>query len=299
MKPASAQLIALLQTSNFLIGDLYKFTLNSGATDYFTSIDVPVSHGGHIYKSNGLRIEGLTYKIAIGLEVDEQTIRIAAYPDETLCGEPFLSAVAKGLLDGAYILRSRAFWQRTTGVVTQDYGFPPIGVVDLSNMAVSEVSKLGRTHVEVKVKSPTKLLNQDMPRNFFSPGCSHILYDSGCTLVKASFGTNGSVGASPQLLTIPWSGGVPHPTGADGLPYFAQGRLLFTNGSLNGQQVLIENNDGANLYLSYPLTTAVVAGETFTAYAGCSKTQSTCTAKFNNLEHFRGFPFVPPLYVAV
>lgn len=41
------------------------------------------------------------------------------------------------------------------------------------------------------------------------------------------------------------------------------------------------------------------AGDAFTIYPGCDKQQSTCSAKFNNLIHFRGFPYVPENSAAV
>ena len=138
-----------------------------------------------------------------------------------------------------------------------------------------------------------------MPRNFFTAGCLHTLFDSGCTLVKSAFGTNGTVGASPSNLTVPWSGGVPVETGADSLPNYQLGRLLFTSGKFSGTQVSISTNDAGSLYLTYPLSAAPAPGDTFTAYVGCSKLSTTCTAKFNNLVHFRGFPRVPNVYVGL
>lgn len=302
MKPASTQLIALLQSGRFLFADLYQFTLNSGATDYFSSLDVPVTYGGNTYKADSLRIDGLKFKIAVGLQVDEQEVRIGAYPGDTLAGADFLSTVGVGLLDGAYLLRSRAFWQRATGIAQQDIALPPIGVIALSNMLVSQITKIGRTHVEMKVKSPTKLMDLDMPRNYYSPGCIHTLYDSGCTLVKSAHGGNGAVGGPQSALTnlnIPWAGGVSPITSGDGLPSFAQGRLLFTSGVLNNLQVSIANNDGNFLYLTYPLQQLPNLGDTFTAYLGCSKTINSCENKFANLDNFRGFPFVPQVYVSV
>jgi len=300
MKPASAELLALLQTNNFLIGDLFAFRLRDGAEDYFSALDVPVTYRGNVYRADGLRIEGLRFKLAVGLQVDEQNVRISARPGETLAGADFLTTVGSGLLDGAYLTRLRAFWQRTTGVPSGDYQLPPVGVIGLCTMLVSQIEKIGRTHVDLQVKSPTKLLDLDMPRNYYSPGCVHTLFDQGCTLQKFIFSKVGTVASAtlgPQQ--VPWNGGVPSPTGADSLPYFAQGRLLFTSGELKNLQVSIGTNDATNLYLNYPLQQFPAPGDGFIAYPGCSKTKATCSAKFDNVLNFRGFPFVPPVYISV
>jgi hypothetical protein len=34
-------------------------------------------------------------------------------------------------------------------------------------------------------------------------------------------------------------------------------------------------------------------GDTFIAYPGCDKTQSTCSGKFSNLVNFGGSPYIP------
>jgi len=35
------------------------------------------------------------------------------------------------------------------------------------------------------------------------------------------------------------------------------------------------------------------AGDVFKVYPGCNKRQDTCKNKFNNIVHFRGFPYIP------
>jgi uncharacterized phage protein (TIGR02218 family) len=294
----AAQLNALLLTNNFLIGDLYSFTLVDGAQDFFSALDIPVVLNGTVYRADGLRIEGLKYKTGIGLQVDSQQVRIGAYPSDTLAGALFLSGVGAGLLDGAYLTRSRAFWQRQFGVPSLDYAQTPIAAVALSTMLISQIDKIGRTHVEMTVKSPTKLLDLDMPRNYYSPGCIHTLFDAGCNLTKSTFGVSGRV-ASVGQLAIQWNGGVPNATGADGLPTYAQGRLLFTSGVNANTQFSLSSNDSNNLNLLYPFSDLPNPGDEFVAYPGCAKTMNTCTSKFNNLLNFRGFPFAPQVYVSV
>lgn len=300
MKPASDELIALLQTNNFLMTELYQFTSLSGVEDYFTALDMPILYNGNIYKANALRVEGLKYKVAVGLTVDEQDVKISAYPGETIFGSDFLPAVAEGALDAAYLTRSRGFWQRTTGIAALDFTYAPIGVVTLFTGRISTVTKLGRTYAEIKVKSPLVLLDIDMPRNTYGPACQWELFNSGCTLDRASFTQSYTVGSSTDSVITPT---VPlaFNTGADGLPYYQSGRITFTSGVNNGLVVSVSTNDAATFSIRFPLLIIPRPGDTFNASAGCSKfgKGGACELKFNNLPNFRGFSRVPPVAFSV
>ena len=46
------------------------------------------------------------------------------------------------------------------------------------------------------------------------------------------------------------------------------------------------------IYLHMPFDDEVV-GKQVIVYAGCDKTPQTCKNKFNNLQNFRGFPYIP------
>ena len=298
MKPGlTADQLAFLANSNsFFIAELYTFKLLNGTSWYFTGADVKVTANGTGYVASALLISGLGYKVGIGFTVDEQEMRVAANPQDTsLDGVEFLAGISNGLLDGAYVTRQRAFWASPA-----DVGSEPVVVVPIFIGRVSTITKVGRTAAQIKLKSPLVLLNIDMPRNFYTPGCQHTLYDSECTLVKSTFGYAGTVDIGPSALSIPWAGGVqPGPTGADGLGNYAQGRLLFTTGALNGLQFLIADNDISTLHMAYSFNTLPAQGDRFTAFFGCSKTINSCFNKFANLQNFRGFPFIPPVFTSV
>jgi len=65
----------------------------------------------------------------------------------------------------------------------------------------------------------------------------------------------------------------------------------------------IEGKDYVTLELAdaelVPVPIAPSAGDALTVYPGCDKQQSTCSAKFNNLQHFEGFPYIPTPETAV
>ena len=295
--PSGSPLIAFLQSQKeFLMAELYTVTLADGVThDYLTDLDIDIVVAGVTYKSTSIRFDNLKFKIAVGWQVDEQDIKVSAYPGETLCGADFFGGIQSGLLDGATVTRQRAFWL-TSGIPINDFVGVPYGVVTLSIMYVSTVTKIGQTHVEMKLKSPLKLLDIDMPRNYYGPNCQWALFDAGCTLLRGSFSNSFTVLSVDSTKTVitPTTAITPDP-GADGLAYYGQGRITFTSGILNNLAVTVDYNNGVEFELKFPLVTPPAPGDTFSASAGCSKSSATCSSKFGNLINFRGFPRVPPI----
>ena len=299
IKVSSDYIKWLLATNRGIMGHLYQFTSATGVNDYFTDLDFNVNYDGVVWKANSLRFEGMARKLQVGLDVDEQTVKIWAKPTDTLFGALFLPGAEQGLLDGAIIQRSRIVWQFQTGNAAYDTTLAPIAVWVLSTGYTSQIAKGGLSHIELKVKSALHKLEVNMPRNYYQPGCLWTLFDAGCTLVKSAFKVTGTVGSSPTSRVIPVSGGIATPVGADGIASYAQGRLLFTSGVNNNLQVLIDNNDTNNLYLAYLLDEVPSAGDTFNYYPGCSKAFNTCDLKYSNKANFRGFDKVPPVMLSL
>jgi uncharacterized phage protein (TIGR02218 family) len=93
--------------------------------------------------------------------------------------------------------------------------------------------------------------------------------------------------AGGTATRVQWASG--RPAG-----WYDQGVVAFTGGRNIGARRTIKASDAAGLTLAQPLPHAVEAGDAFTAVPGCPKTYDICKAKFNNLDSFRGFPWVPP-----
>lgn len=289
----------ILQNNRGIMGHLYKFTSVNGVNDYFTDLDIDINYDQQLWKSGSLRFDGLQRKIGIGLNVDEQNLKIWAAPTDTLYGGNFLSGAEQGLLDGSILVRYRAIWAFASGNAAADVNQEPIAVWPLFTGYTSTISKGGGTHIELKVKSALLKLNVNMPRNYWQPGCLWTLFDQGCTLDKAIFAGVSSVGPNATPVNIPVVGGMAVPIAADGIQNYAQGRLLFTSGALNGLQVLIDANDAVQLYLAYPLDEVPAPGDTITFYPGCSKSYFTCGIKFANQANHRGFDKVPPIMMSL
>lgn len=291
MKPASNALINYLNAvraagdGQMLFADAYLFTLATGAVLAYTNCDVGFSFNAAAYLANAVRVDGLKFKQSVGLEVDSQQITIAALSTDTVTGgAAFLQALRNRAFDGSRIQRYRVFFSDTLGGTA-------VGGVLLFQGRLTTIDELGRTSAKLTVKSDLVLLDKDMPRNIYQPTCLHTLYDSGCTLSKAAFGTSGTVGAGSTFSQINWAGASAN---------FAQGTITFTSGVNAGVSATVGSAlPGAFLTLIYPLQSAPAPGDTFTVYFGCDHTEATCQNKFNNLVNFRAFPFVPPPQMAV
>jgi uncharacterized phage protein (TIGR02218 family) len=288
MRAATTALINYLNTvraepdAQMFVADCFTFTLLSGLILTYTNADVPVTLNGYVYAANSILVDGLKFKCAAGLEVDQQQITVSARATDTVGGVPFLQALAQGVFDGCEVQRERAFLNSWAATDTAN----PIGSVILFKGRIGTVDSVGRVGAQVTVNSDLVLLDLQMPRNVYSPNCQHVLYDSGCTLVKSAFATNATVGAGSTFSTINWSGATAS---------FTQGTMTFSSGINAGISANVKSVDaGVSLTLSYPLQNAPATGDSFTVYWGCDHTQNTCTQKFNNLTNFRGFPYVPP-----
>ncbi len=282
MRAAPSNLVAFLATvraqhdAPVIMADCYTLTLRTGAVLAYTNADVPVVMNGATFLANSILIDGLQYKCSVGLDVDKQKISILARQTDTIGGIQFLIAIRNGVLDGCEIQRDRAFLTA--------WGTTPVGSVTLFKGRVSTVDSVGRTTAEVTVASDLVLLDVEMPRNLYQPSCNHVLFDSGCGLIKNAFGASGAVGTGATALLVPWSASS---------AIYAQGTITFTSGANTGVTANVKSATGAALTLSYPLPNVPALGDGFTAYQGCDHTLGTCSAKFNNAASFRGFPFVP------
>lgn len=271
------------------------------------------------FLANSVRISGLKYSVKIGMDVDEQDVTVACLTPPTYAqsasaaqsgdlnvgqlgsmllgtdgtasptfgpslelieGVPFLQALRQGIFDGAYLQRDRAFLYA--------WGAPPIGTTTLFHGRISSIDKIGRSEAQIKVKSDLVLLDIDFPRNIYQANCRHVLFDSGCTMVKSNFANAGTVGAGSTNFVINW-------TNPQAAGYFTQGTIMFTSGVLNGYTANVKSDTSGTLTVVDQLPLAPNTGDTFTAYPGCDHTTgANGCQRFNNLIHFAGFPDVPP-----
>ena len=274
----------ILGAPQFSMADCYTFTLADGTVSRHTTADHSITDhaSGDVFAANGPFFERSKIKFGIGVQVDELDIKMTAGLGDLLQGVPWLSALRAGALDGAEVQLDRAFMA--------SFGDISAGLLTLFLGRVTEVDA-GRTLATIKANTHLELLNLQWPWRLFQPGCSRTLFDAGCTLSKASYGASATIhsAVSPTLLTV--SG----PTQA--ADYFSLGTMTFTSGVLLGRHFSIKQSLVSGMTTSLhpliPLPIQPAAGDTLTLYPGCDKTSATCAAKFSNLQHFEGMPYVP------
>ena len=305
MKQASASLRALLASRSFAIGDLYTFSLVGGGVLRYTSYDTDIVYNGNTYVSGaqgGPFLDRRDNKAKchwkLGLEVD--TLVFDLVPGTaTVNGTPLLPAIRQGLLDGAELELDRAFFPLPTSSVFPPVSVQPaIGVLVLFVGRVAEIDA-GRSVATINVNSHLELLNQNLPRNLYQPGCVNTLGDPSCGVNLAGYGAFSTVSASFSPVLFQGTG---IPQQADG--FYALGKVTFTSGALNGLSRSIKQVSQTagitDLLLTTPLPAAPMIGDGFIAFPGCDKSlgPNGCP-KFNNVTNFRGFPFVPVPETAV
>lgn len=278
MKTATRELIDLLHGSDeFLMADLFRITLSNGQILRHTNADMPVVWDGQTYEAHKLIIKRGATRVAVGLDVDSNTLEIAAEPDYRLEGLQWSEAALGGALDGARVVIERIFFS--------DWA-TPVGAVVIFSGRVSDVSG-SRSAVKVDVKSDIELLNVSSPRNIYQAGCMRTLYDGGCKVNREKFTVNGRVTANSMTGTELAC----NLTQADG--WFNQGVIKFTSGRNAGLSRTVKEHKGGRLSFALRLPFPPQSGDVFKIYPGCDKRQETCGKKFDNIVHFRGFPYIP------
>lgn len=281
MKAASGAMIALLNSATeLLIADLLTITTAGGSIYRYTSADVDIKYGGNTFTSHDMRFKRGKIRTVIGITVDEMDLEIYADSTNLIGSVPFFQALVTGALDWARVQVDHAVmsvWGDTT----------PGTIIGFSGR-IADIT-LGRSAAQLKIKSDLELLSITMPRNVYQPACIHTLYDGGCLLNKASFAISGIVASGSTTSLI-------NATLGQATGYFDLGEITFTSGVNTGVTRNVKkftSGSPAAIQLSYPLLNAPGIGDAFTIYPGCDHQQATCTNKFSNLVHFRGFPYVP------
>ena len=285
LRACSPTLAAVLADGNVPLAraDLFTFVLQDGTTTYrFTSWSSNLTVGGNVFISADPFLTCSGFRLTKTMTVPQMTIELLNSNITFSGGEAFKAQLRNGLFDGATILRQTLFMQLPLSN-------PPdtsLGTIDVFAGLTGKIS-CGAVKTVVTCKGKNNLLDQYVPRNVYQLGCNHAFCDPGCTLSRAAFTTAYTVGASPTTLFLPWSSAPSTPS------RYQLGSVHMTSGPANGNWRTIVFADSSGLVLAYPLSALPIAGDNFTAFEGCDKTTTRCSA-LSNLQHFRGFPFVPP-----
>lgn len=263
----------------FRVCDLLTITPLGAAAVYYTNLDQDIVYGGHTFLSGNTKFRRSKTKLVAGIDVDSMDLELYGDSTNLIAGLGVLSACRAGLLDGARVSLDKLYMP--------DWGLVGLGVVNMFAGRVGTI-QLSRSVAKIKTVSDLVLLNVDMPRNIYQPGCRHSLFDGGCTLNPASFIVSGAVTAGSTANSV-------NTNLSQVSAYFTLGTMTFTSGVNNGltRTIRQHTNAGGVMVPILPWPAAPATSDTFTALPGDDKQQSTCLNKFNNLVHFRAEPYVP------
>jgi uncharacterized phage protein (TIGR02218 family) len=126
-----------------------------------------------------------------------------------------------------------------------------------------------------------------IPPNIFQSSCMHTLFDSGCAVKSATYRTSGtasSVNSNGGIVTTL--------NAADN--YYQMGAIKFTSGANVGLTRTVKTYVGGIVTPTKAFPYAIANGDAFTITPGCDHLQNgDCLNKYNNVIHFKGFPFIP------
>lgn len=117
----------------------------------------------------------------------------------------------------------------------------------------------------------------------FEYSCRHALYSGNCGVSQASHKHDGTVNSVVGGLQVHIAAAATQPDG------YLTGGMLITN---DGTARFLTKHAGEVVTLSRPIHTPLL-GQEVSIYPGCDHLRGTCNAKFNNLDNFGGFPFIP------
>jgi len=125
------------------------------------------------------------------------------------------------------------------------------------------------------------ILDRDVDMVIHQAPCNHHVFDNGCRLDGLLWKVVVPVIVNQEQLTH------------DDFATYADG--YFTGGEVHYQDDarLITNHVGNTLTLHVPFSGDVSTGTTVEVYPGCDGRPSTCRDKYNNIENFLGFPYIP------
>lgn len=135
--------------------------------------------------------------------------------------------------------------------------------------------------LKLKVDSTFTTLQRKGLRKRFQRTCPYALYGKGCELDKALFSDAVTI-QSQNATDVVVTGASAQVDG-----YYTGGILEDSEGVLH----FITEHEGDNLTLLK--ARYIKAGVSGILYAGCDRSVTTCSVKFNNLANFGGYPYIP------
>ncbi len=183
---------------------------------------------------------------------------------------------------------------------TTDTPTPEVIVTFIGTVASCTFS--GET-AKLTCEQGSSVLNRIFPKQSTRGNCNHVLYDGGCQVSDSQFKLAGvvtAIAADGFSIQLDTGDSIVLATGlklsaqlADDATYFNAGYIR--RGGIEYRAVQTMNDLGGNVVaiaLLIPFQT-IALGVALDLFAGCDHILATCIAKFDNVDRYGGFPFVP------
>jgi uncharacterized phage protein (TIGR02218 family) len=269
-----AALHAHLATGDTTVCRCWQVRRRDGVVLGFTDHDRDLGFDGVRFRAD-TGLSGRAYQSSTGLSVDNAAA-LGLLSDDAIRAED----IDAGRYDGAEVTTWRVNW---TEVAAREVEF---------RGTIGEITRSGN-RFEAELRGLAEALNR--PDGLvFQRQCSAVLGDARCKVDL----TRPADSWTTEVIT--WG------PGAEGLlpaatiypeRWFAAGRLEVIAGSAEGLAGVVKIDratpEGRRIELWDSLRAEVRPGDQVRLVAGCDRSGTTCTAKFNNFLNFRGFPHVP------
>ena len=241
--------------------ELYAFH-SASAAFHLTPHEFAVDLGGQRYLSTPIGRSALS----LGAEATKTALQLRLPPDHALVSHLLASALGGEVT--AITLRLARQVQGSWQITGTRWLGRVLGVEIADDAA------------QVACESAQVSLKRVGLRRLYSRQCTHVLYSDACGAqpIPQSATVQSVAGRRVEV-----AGGTP-PTLLAALP---GGLLLLANGARH----MIVGADAAGVELLAPLL--LPAGAVVQLVAGCDHSTTTCANRFNNLDNYGGFPFLP------
>jgi uncharacterized phage protein (TIGR02218 family) len=283
IRTTTSELQALLDSGlKLMVADVYTITTVDSVVFKWADLDDDVTVGGETWlRGPGLK-RGRILK-TMGLEGSSIDLELFDGSSGAIMvgSKPLIPWVLAGGLDGADVVVYQVF--------SAGPGQPWVGKLHAHEGNVSDVQTSGRGGAKVTVRSFTEVFNRPLPPTVYQPKCRTRLYSELCGQGRESWTVSGQATSASNALRLQFGHSLLNAVG-----HFDLGVVTFTGGAnLNISRTVRQHTAGL-IVLMQPLPYPVAVNDPFRIYPGCNLTLETCTNKFNNKSHFRGFPFIPP-----
>lgn len=144
-------------------------------------------------------------------------------------------------------------------------------------------AKTSGNQVDIQCESVFTSIKRPGLRARFEYGCRRTLYLKGCNVNRELYKLIGSILSVTGGLTLTIVGASSQPDG-----FYTGGMLITADGI--PRFVVAHSGDSVTLSRTVP---GLASGQNISLYPGCDHLKETCFNKFNNLNNFGGFPWIP------